>query len=378
MYQLTKPLLTRCLSTILLCLLSLTHKSYCTTQEVLGLKLDPMYQKLYEDKAGGDTSNQSSAEYFDQLLETVPFRTSTSELVTICFPPDFPLSGSQIHDVNTDNDDIDNLNVVKLGKKRKKPYNASRSLYAQKEGLTNNYLKQSDLPQQGETSADSVKLHKQYTQGLCCRSVLDALRIVEAHSREQTRASTVCLCVVLRNKDGYAKRFIFHNGPSSLHSSMREEANRLRYHIVHAEHAHAEGEFVQFLLKRNAKAAEETYTHVIGMGCSRQHCKECNCLFKLALGALYYDFTASIRDARDEKDEVEIALASSTEDEVLINRSRQGTSQILYGESASSGTYFNQFSLRKILSAWVEKITNIKVPYVKRYNNTGDAQKSST
>ena len=335
-----------------------------------------MHQKFCEDKVG-DISSQVSAEYFDQLLKTVPFRTSTSESITISFPQDPSLSGNQPYDVDTDNDDIDKLDAVRLGQKRKKPYNASRLLYSPKKDLTNNYLQQSDLPQQDEISEGLVQPLQQYTQKLCCRLALDALRIVEIHPREQTRSATVCLCVVLRNQDGYAKKFIFHNGASSLPSPMREEADRLKYHIVHAEHAHAEhahaeGEFVQFLLKRNA---QETYTHVIGMGCSRQHCKECNCLLKLSLGRTYHEFTASIEDDKNEEENrVEVLLSQNPSNKVVIDRHQKATSQVLYGEDTVSEKYFKKFSLKELLSSWIKTTTGIKIPRIKRYNNVVDVQ----
>ncbi len=157
---------------------------------------------------------------------------------------------------------------------------------------------------------------------------------------------------------------------------MRKKASHLKYHIIHAEHAHAEGEFVQFLLKRNTKEEAETYTHVIGMGCSRQHCPECNCLLKLALGESYYNFTASLSDNRDEKEQVEVKLSPDIENQVLIDRSCQGTVPILYGANASSSKYFRQFSLKKMLSTWIGTITNIQIPNMERYNNADDAQQS--
>ncbi len=183
MYQSRKLLLTcvRCFLTTLLCFPSLAYQSYCTTQEVLGLKLGSIHQKLDKGQGRDAKSRQESAEYLDQLLATVPFRKSTEELTKISFPRETTLSGSQISDVDTDNDDIDKLDAVKLGKKRKKPYNASRLLYSTKEGSVDNCLQQRDLLPPDEIGEDSRQTAQQHMQKLCRRLVLDALRIVEAH-----------------------------------------------------------------------------------------------------------------------------------------------------------------------------------------------------
>ena len=69
------------------------------------------------------------------------------------------------------------------------------------------------------------------------------------------------------------------------------------YHVIRAGRSHAEGEFLQFLWKRS-KQHTPAYTHIIGMGCSRKHCKECDLLLQLVLGIDYHRITA----AADEDD----------------------------------------------------------------------------
>jgi len=53
---------------------------------------------------------------------------------------------------------------------------------------------------------------------------------------------------------------------------------------------------MQFVLQRIQQNSGR-YTHILGMRCSRQHCKACNCLFKLYLGADDHEFTAAMRIA---------------------------------------------------------------------------------
>lgn len=92
------------------------------------------------------------------------------------------------------------------------------------------------------------------------------------------------LCVALRTKNGYIKKFVFTNQPSLYQFDLNntyyttEEimrvisdiAHRKRYHVIMAQRAHAEGELVQFLQERPTR-----YTHLVAMGCNRPHCLMC-------------------------------------------------------------------------------------------------------
>ncbi len=95
------------------------------------------------------------------------------------------------------------------------------------------------------------------------------------------------LCVALRQNDGRIKKFVFTTQLSvyqftySNHSkkcfstketmqAIVKKAHELGYHVVMAQQAHAEAEFMQFLQERPTR-----YTHIISMGCSREHCLIC-------------------------------------------------------------------------------------------------------
>jgi hypothetical protein len=124
----------------------------------------------------------------------------------------------------------------------------------------------------------------------------DAKNINESESNERTIKSTVILCVALRNQKGYIKKFAFHNGTGLMPPTMRNKAEKLGYHVIKAEYSHAEGQFLQFLYQRHISEAS-SYSHIIGMGCSRLHCVECNCILSVTLGLDYDEITAAVQDS---------------------------------------------------------------------------------
>jgi hypothetical protein len=125
----------------------------------------------------------------------------------------------------------------------------------------------------------------------------DAFDIVASEPNSRTKDSTVCFCVALRDKDGYVKKFAFHNGANVMSPAMRTKAHESGYDVIQVEQSHAEGQFLQFLLHRHKKRPG-LYTHIMGMGCSRRHCAECNHILKRVLGSNYHAFTASVYDKK--------------------------------------------------------------------------------
>jgi hypothetical protein len=92
------------------------------------------------------------------------------------------------------------------------------------------------------------------------------------------------LCVALRQKDGRIKKFVFTNeepGCNIRHTPrafLRVEEHKLGYHCIQAQTAHAEGEMIQFLQERPTR-----YTHIVAMGCNRDHCEICDMMIKNVL-----------------------------------------------------------------------------------------------
>ncbi len=151
----------------------------------------------------------------------------------------------------------------------------------------------------------------QITEDLCRQLAKDAFRIANAHHNARTREATTCLCVVLRDEDQGAKKLVFHNSTDEMQPSMRAKANELMYGIRNAHLAHAEAQFIDFLLYRarqrkdeiehEKKARHPSYTHILGMGCSRNHCQECDALCKLFLGEGYTAHTSALSELSSSK-----------------------------------------------------------------------------
>ena len=140
---------------------------------------------------------------------------------------------------------------------------------------------------------------------MCRKLAKDAFCIANTHPNARTRDATTCLCVVLRDEEQRAKKLVFHNGTNEMQRSMHNKAEELRYGIRRAHLAHAETQFIYFLLYRakqreeeirgNGEASHPRYTHVLGMGCSRKHCQECDVLCKLFLGEGYTACTSALK-----------------------------------------------------------------------------------
>ena len=153
----------------------------------------------------------------------------------------------------------------------------------------------------------------------------DALLIASTHHNSRTREATTCLCVVLRDEKNATKKLVFHNGTGKIPPSMRKAAEHLTYGVRNAYLAHAEAQFMDFLLYRARQRTDEIirhqhpkhprYTHILGMGCSRKHCQECDTLLKLFLGTSYYACTSAMsRVPMKEQQDLLPTLESKTQD----------------------------------------------------------------
>ena len=226
---------------VLFFLTSLAPEAYCT--RFIGLKID----KIRENgKSNPQAFEEVSIEHFYELLAGYQPSPYTEEEIDITFKKN--ISEAKSSDTDTDSEGIEAIAAVKLGNKRK-TYNYSRKKYKGKP--IQNYLEA--LPH--ATANSSLK---ERSKALCRDLACDALAIIEENTNMQTRNSTVCLCVVLKNSSGNGKKFVFHNGHRGLPGPMGNKAHNLHYHIVNAEQAHAEGEFIQFLLDRGKKTRKGT------------------------------------------------------------------------------------------------------------------------
>ena len=168
---------------------------------------------------------------------------------------------------------------------------------------------QSKIPL-GPSEINTSQSPDQITRDLCRKLVQDAFRIANAHKSARTREATTCLCVVLRDEKQRPKKLVFHNSTGEMQPSMRQKADDLGYGIRNAYLAHAEVQLIDFLTHRaqqrdnevttTDQATKPRYTHILGMGCSRKHCQECDALCKLFLGKDYAQFTAATEKLSDE------------------------------------------------------------------------------
>lgn len=246
----------------------------------------------------------SGNSHIDKMLEGYGFgESSINPEVEIIFPS---TQNSESELTDTDLESIDDTDADLTNVGSVKGFKFALNTTPDDTDSKWNYLKKGDVAA-GESQ-------ESFNKNLCSRLAKDAFRIANAHKNARTRESTTCLCVVLRDEKQYAKKFVFHNGPEAMHKSMNEKAVALNYATRTGYQAHAEVAFIEFLLHRN-KQNPERYTHILGMGCSRQHCKECDCLLKLYLGADYHHFTAAMQKEASESEVVMPIIEELSQDE---------------------------------------------------------------
>ena len=275
----------RCTRGVRILLLYLTPAiSFCGTKEVPGLSIQRITTPLSHC---GATAPPPAAKYLDELL--APY---TSHNIHIVYNVETSFAEGDRHDSEDDseitNTDLESTEKEAEGKERE-DFSEKFTLFALNTKPGENDSKKKYLLQGNE-----VDTGQDFTKNLCTKLVRDACHIANADKSSFTRNATTCLCVALRDEKGNAKKFVFHNGRDKMGTTMAKKAIELRYGIRTGYQAHAEGEFVQFLLQRNQQN-EERYTHILGMGCSRMHCRECDALLQLFLGKGYQSFTAAAK-----------------------------------------------------------------------------------
>ena len=124
----------------------------------------------------------------------------------------------------------------------------------------------------------------------------DAKRIFASIQGQAYASHNTLLCVSLKDSNYRIKKFMFAN-TGIPKPELRKAADDLYYHSYKTYASHAEGAFIQKLWQSSAESEEALdrhhYTHLVGMGCSRPHCKECNAVLKCVLGGDYEQVTAA-------------------------------------------------------------------------------------
>ncbi len=264
----------RALGALLLCLLS-SITAVCGTKEVTGLDIQKITASLYSP---GSIYLIPSVKHLDELSAYAYFPRVQSCKVTVSFEEN---NGDNLES-SSDTDEEGWRENDKEGE------NSEWISFALNTPPTESDSKRGYLLRENE-----LNVEEEFTHNLCEKLARDACHIANAHTSAITRNLTTCLCVVLRDTDGRAKKFVFHNGKDKMNTTMAQKAKALKYAIRTGYQAHAEAAFIQFLLQREQQNSER-YTHILGMGCSRRHCQECDYLMKLSLGKHYHSFTAAM------------------------------------------------------------------------------------
>ena len=139
-----------------------------------------------------------------------------------------------------------------------------------------------------------------------------------------------------------------------MEPNHRHKACELGYDVIQADPSHAEGQFLQFLYKRMSQNPG-LYTHIVGMGCSRRHCCECDSALKLCLGKNYSYVTAAAQQQQ--------VGSSPSEEGFAINI----ICKVLYKDEAadSLGRPFQHFHTPPGLHRLIEKKLDTEVEIYK-------------
>jgi len=207
-----------------------------------------------------------------------------------------------------------------------------------------------------------------FTQKLCVKLARDALKIANTHTSHRTRESTTCLCVVLSNKEGNTQKLMFHSG-ERLPASIKGEAGKLSYSL-NSYKGHSEAQLMNFLLD---DAILKQDTHILSIGCSRLHCKECDSLLRLGLGKDYHKFTAAMQQ---ESISPQVPTFENTTDYKSVvlkvpDRVQEKYRAVEKEEAIrkSARPSNNKYALTEVLINWIEKMTGWNLSSQKRFDN---------
>jgi len=271
--------------------------AYCTS-EALGLKIDE--SRLVAPK---DSDTPTGAKQVCEYLTNIEYQSWSSEIQEISYKlwSESSSAGSPGElEVDTDEEEGAPGNINLIGNEKvdhtlpKATKDVSRTL-----GPINRSRHIGNNARQSEEYVPTRNYVKNEIDDSFARQLsTDAHSLLDLLPSDQSKTRTTYLCAALRDKHGYIKKFVFHNGEGLMPPAVRGKAHTLGYDIIQAEQSHAEGEFIQFLLHCH-QVRPAWYTHIMGIGCSRPICGECDHLFKLFFGDNYPNM--SITSAHSEK-----------------------------------------------------------------------------
>jgi hypothetical protein len=232
------------------------------------------------------------AQYIHTMLKEYPWPEASFDTTEV-----------EILDMDTSYSDTDDSVSSKLASNNQKRfYQRTKNLKAnnrkggtQFDRLEETYVKPGDIDLENDNPAETTKIIGNYLSERATKIVWEA-------GSEKAANQTTCLCVMLRDKYKRVKQLVFHNLKNYLPSAMHNTAVEMGIGMRGNEQMHAEASFLGFLLHR-AEKKEHAYTHVLGMGCSKNHCQECDALLKLFLGSNYHVVTsAAVKSSQEKSD----------------------------------------------------------------------------
>jgi len=260
--------------------------AFCNIKEVSGLNIKEIFTPLHSPGTAPPPSK-----YLDELMATCKFHgTHTRYDVKVSFEEDDNSNPE-------DDSEMTNTDLESMGMEAEAAIMSDQALHKEPILLAlNTPLHENDSKKKYLLRKDEISWNEDSSdKRLRNKLAQDAYHIANAHTSAITRSATTCLCVVIVDEYDRAKKFVFHNGKEKMNTPMAQKAEELGYGIRTGYQSHAEGAFMQFLLQRGQQN-HGRYTHILGMGCSRMHCQECDYLLKLFLGSEYYMCTAAMQE----------------------------------------------------------------------------------
>ncbi|MEO1300867.1 MAG: hypothetical protein AAFU83_01260 [Bacteroidota bacterium] len=268
--------------------------------------IDPKYtiSICSETKAKDEESDLVS-----RLREYVPNINATmEEKLAVDFH--IPSDNQRYSDSENEREDEERTTFSRFSKATGSNKKTQRKHIGSENGPSYNLTKKRKLEWQKAKVDNYIRSHAQISA--LKDLAQDALQI--AASTQGSLEYTTILCVALMNSKQRVKKFAFHNGttgdwrkPDAENANSKESmAHELGYHLIQSQQSHAEGQFLQFLYQR-CKQNPGYYTYIVGIGCSRRHCFECDFLLQLILGESYRKITSVTKIGDPEKAIIESA-----------------------------------------------------------------------
>ena len=204
-------------------IISFTPRSYCAQ----GVKLDGLTIDICLKEASGRQSDLKTITHLTALSFT-PNKTALDKEVSCKLLSEDETASSAGYDTDEDTLTEDSVSKTEQAKAttRKLIHKTGAAKDVNEKKISNRsrrppLSRKSGLPsiaQQGST--DMYKPNNNYLMSSTYLSPsnlrdqlsIDAFDIVGSETNDQTKKSTVCLCVMLRDKYSYVKKFSFHSG----------------------------------------------------------------------------------------------------------------------------------------------------------------------